>query len=148
MEGVRARPEYTSECVYTILHSNDLAAIYKAGRGGTFTEGKKWVSAGNLLRAARKAGQTVAVIFAPGECIRELTHFAELDDVKISQGKDGKWSTTVSITNLTKISAPRPMKTVLKVCSTGENLPANHIRPYVLVQTPGFLTKKTKKKKK
>lgn len=142
----KSRPEYTSECVYTVLHSKELAAIFRSGRCGTFTEGKKWVAAEKLLRVARSSGQVVPVIFAPGEDIRELTHFAELDAVQISQGDDGKWSTTVSISSLTKIRPPRPKKTQLKVCSTGKKLPANHIRPYVLVHTPSFLKKTTKKK--
>jgi len=142
----KSRPKYTSESVYTILHSKDLANMFRSSRSGMFTEGKKWTSAERLLRAARSAGQAVPVIFAPGEDIRELTYFAEIDDLKISQDEDGKWSTTVSVRNLTKIRPPRPKKTQLKVCSTGERLPANHIRPYVLVETPSFLTKEKKGK--
>jgi hypothetical protein len=141
------RPQYTAESVYTILHSNDLAALIRSGRSGTFTEGKKWVSAKKLLQAARVAGQVVPIIFAPGEDIWELTHFAELDDLKIGQDAEGKWSTTVFVTNLTKIRPPYPNKTQLTVCSTGERLHKNHIRPYVLVDTPRFLAQKKKKAK-
>ena len=138
--------EYTAECVYTILHSKNLAKFLRSSRSGTFTEQKKWATAEKLLRSARSVGQVVPVIFAPGEDIRELTHFAELEDVKINQDDDGKWSTMVTVTNVTKLPSPRPKKTQLQVCSTGEKLPANHIRPYVLVMTPSFLAKRTKEK--
>jgi hypothetical protein len=137
--------EYTPVSVYTILHSKALAKMFRSSRSGNFTERKKWVSAEKLLRAARSTGEVVPVIFAPGENIRELTHFAELTNLEINQGEDGKWSTTVSVSNLTKIRPPRPQKTQLQVCSTGEKLPASHIRPYVLIKTPSFLAKKTKK---
>lgn len=140
-----ASPEYTSECVYTILHSKELANLYRSGRRGTFTEYKKWVTAGKLLQNARSNGLTVPVVFAPGENIWELTHFAELEEVKIARNAAGRWSTTISVTSLTKIPQPRPIKTQLKVCSTGTKLPPNHIRPYVLVETPGFLLKVGKK---
>lgn len=142
----KTAPEYMSECVYTILHSRDLSNLYRSGRGGVFTEYKKWVTAEKLLRNARSAGRIVPIIFAPGENIWELTHFAELDDIKIAQNEEGRWSTTVSISNLTKIRPPRPKKTRLTVCSTGARLPSNHIRPYVMVETPSFLLKKAAKK--
>ncbi len=129
------------ECVYTILHSNNLRKMFQAGRQGSFTEGKKWARAEELLRSARAACQIVPVIFAPGENIGELMYFAELDDVTISQCNDGKWSTTVSVTNLTRIRSPRPNKTQLTVCSTGKKLHKNHIRTYVVVRTPKFVLK-------
>ncbi|MGH7136438.1 MAG: hypothetical protein ACREHD_11910 [Pirellulales bacterium] len=141
----KPRAEYTAECVFTVLHSKKLAKIYRSGGAETFKENKKWVSAQKLLQDARSAARVVPVIFAAGEDIWELTHFAELDDVKIAQDKEGNWSTTVSIVNLTKIRPPRPNKTRLKVCSTEQRLPPTHIRPYVLVETPTFLTKKGKK---
>lgn len=132
---------YAPECVYTILHSRDLANFFRNGRCGTFVEGKKWVSAQRLLHAAQSAGQIVPVVFAPGEDIRELTHFAELNAVTITQ-VGGEWATTVKVANLTKIPAPHPMKTELTVCSTGKRLPMGHIKPYVLVYTPKFLFNK------
>lgn len=145
LDGPKVHPAYTSECVYTILHSRDLAALLRSGGSGSFTERKKWVAAEKLLRNARSTGKVVPVIFAPGEVIRELTHFAELDDVNIAQDGDGRWSTKVSITNLTKIAHPCPDKTVLTVTSTGRRLPAAHIRPYVLVETPAFMTERSRR---
>ncbi|HUY31439.1 MAG TPA: hypothetical protein VMV69_01565 [Pirellulales bacterium] len=137
--------EFNETSVYTILHSKKLATFYGSGRRGVFTEGKKWVSAQELLESARKTGQLVPVIFAPGERTRELTHFGILEDVKISQDDEGKWTTTVSVRDLTKMRHPRPAKTQLVVSSTGLRLPANHIRPYVIVQTPKFLDKQKTK---
>jgi hypothetical protein len=140
--------EFTETSVYTILHSKDLAALYRKGKRGMFTEGKKWVRAQELLESGRRNGQSVLVIFAPGEDIWELTHFGVLENVKISEDTNGKCETEVTVGNLTRIPTPRPSKTELIVCSTGKGLPPNHIRPYVLVQTPSFLSRKSKKKRK
>jgi hypothetical protein len=130
---------YAEQSVYTILHSNQLAAIYDSSRQGKFVEGRKWISAKKLLENARRAGQVVPVIFAAAEDIWELSHVGILEELQILQDKAGKWSTTVSVSNLKKTDQPRPVKTQLVVSSTGRRLPRSHIRPYVLVQTPSFV---------
>jgi hypothetical protein len=136
----------SEKSVYTILDPDKLAELFRSGGCGEFKEGKKWVTAKELLRSARSEGEVVPVIFAPAVNIWELTHFADLDDVKIKQSKDGKWSTTVTVSNLMKISTPRRHKTSLRVCSTEKSLPNTHIRPYVIVYTPSFLIRKQHKK--
>lgn len=142
----KAGPEYTSDCVYTILHSKKLADLFRSGRSGIFSENKKWVTAEKLLLEARSSGRVMPIVFAPGENTRELSHIAELEDVTITQNEEGGWSTTVRVTNLTKIPQPRPLKTRLRVSSTGATLSNSHIRPYVLVKTPSFLLQRAAKK--
>jgi hypothetical protein len=144
MVSPRKPIRFTEECVYTILHSRDLDKIYRSGGRGDFREGKRWAFAMKLLSAAKKAGKVVPVIFAPGEEIWDLTYVAALEEVKITEDSEGKSATTVSISRLTKFRNPLYNKTDLIVRSTGQNLDPNHIRPYVLVFTPGFLPKLAK----
>ncbi|HVC95763.1 MAG TPA: hypothetical protein VND64_18870 [Pirellulales bacterium] len=119
--------------------------MFRRKRGGKFVEGRKWVAAKRLLIDARKSGRLVPVIFAPAEAIRDLAYWGILDGVTITETADGSCSTTVLIRSLTRIAPPRPNKTALVVVSTGRKLSADHIRPYVLVQTPRFISTTRKK---
>jgi hypothetical protein len=130
----------TSTTVYTILHSKDLAKLFRAGRKGTFIEGKAWTAASALLARARAIGWRVPIIFAPGEAIWELHYFGFISDIRIVNDGDHR-RTQVDVSELCRFSKPRPLKTDLIVRSTGAPLPENHIRPYVLCETPVFLHK-------
>ncbi len=137
--------QYTRKSVYTIVKSQSLKEMYDSGRSGTFTEKKPWVTAHKLWKTARSSDEVVPVIFAFAKKTSALEFFADLYEVTMRQNAEGKWTTEVAIKNLTKISAPRPLKTRLTVSSTRERLSAGFIRPYAIVDTPSFLLKLSEK---
>ncbi len=136
---------FTSVSVFTILHSRKLADAEKAGRL-TFKEERRWVSAKKLLEQAQRIGQSVPIIFAPAEKIWNLTHWGLLESVKLKENKDGRWLSVVNVNGFAKTKKPHANKTQLVISSTRTNLSKNHIRPYVLVDTPSFLSKPAKKR--
>jgi len=125
-------------CVYTIIHTDALAAACKAGGVATFHEGRHWATAKLVLAEAREHGLRVPVVFAAAEYTADLIYFGWLEGVVV--GAAGAHpATTFRVSGLKPFPKPHPKKTSLVVESTGKPIPASHIRPYVLCRTPEFL---------
>jgi hypothetical protein len=137
-----ARQAYTPTCVYTVLHSDSLKRFYKDGRAGKFIEGKPWTAAKQLLESAKRDGLQVPIMFAGAEQIQELLYHGILTKVEIKKAADGKSKSVIRVVDLKPFRRPRPDKTDLIVESSGNSLSQNHIKTYVLCQTPEFVVGK------
>lgn len=138
VKTVRAAAGITETCVYTIAHSETLAAAAKAGDVKVFREGRRWATARRLLGATRRLGLRVPVVFAAAEDTTHLIYTGWLDKITLG-GIGARPATTFCVSGLRPIRAKQPKKTSLVVASTGARIPASHIRPYVLCRTPAFV---------
>lgn len=120
-------------CIYTIKHSDDLQAALKNDGQTSFTEGTNWAKANQLLKEARSLGQRLPVVFAPAEGTRRLFGWATLDDIKLGDRTEYTFSNLIAFRN-------RPLKTTLKKQSDGLAISADYIRPYLICQTPDYLS--------
>jgi hypothetical protein len=128
----------TETCVYTIVHTDTLDRSHEAGGVASFHEGRRWATAEDLLAVARKQGLRVPVVFAAAEFTADLIYFGWLEAVVL--GANGaEHATTFLVSGLMPFRKPYPKKTSLIVASTGNPIPASHIRPYVLCRTPEFV---------
>lgn len=130
-------------CVYTITHSERLRYFYNLGGVGELTEGKRWVRAEALLRAARLFSMRFLVLFAPAEDAQHVTHYATLDTIR-PYDADGHSRTDYTFSALTAFRSPGPLKTSLINEATGKQIPANFDRPYLICQTPSLLIARAK----
>ncbi len=119
-------------CVYTIKHSDDLLAALKSNGNATFSEGTKWNKANQLLKEAHSLGLRLPVVFAPAEGTRRLFGWATVDDIKLGDRTEYRFSNLIAFRN-------RPLKTTLKKQSDGLAISADYIRPYLICQTPDYL---------
>jgi hypothetical protein len=126
---VLTMPPLASLCVYTIKHSRDLVPTPKA----TFPEKRRWRTAKRILDQARRAKETIAVVFAEAERTDNLVAWAVLTEVEITQN-----GTNYTVTNLKRLPEPHRAKSDLRK-RDGKRLSANYIRPYAICRTPEFL---------
>ncbi len=124
--------------VYTIVHVDDLKRIHGEGGAGTISENKKWVSGARLFHEAQAAGQRMAIIFADAATTWNLLYYGLLTKVEVL-GETMRGPTRYSFEKLTPITPPVPKSVLLKK-NDGLPLSDDHIRPYVLVNTPAFVT--------
>lgn len=119
-------------CIYTIRHSDDLRDSIKRGGSDTFTEGKNWARAKQLLDEARKQGKRLPIVFAPAEDTRHLFAWALLEEVLPSK------TTSFTFSQLRPFKK-RPRKTSLRRARDGQPLDGKFIKPYAICRTPTFL---------
>ena len=120
-------------CVYTIRHSDYLAAEYDSGGRGEFTERGRWTTGSRILQEARQSQQRVPVLFAPAEAIGGVIYWALIDDITLTpQGTTVKFSALQLLPKKHRLSS-------LKKLSNDAPLSDNHIHPYVPCRTPAFL---------
>lgn len=122
----------TDLCIYTIKHSDDLRATVANGGSGSYTEGRRWARAKELLDAAKRTGKCLPIIFAPAEATRYLFGWALLDEIVPDE------MSTYTFSGLRMFDS-RPLKTTLLKASDGEPLEEAFIRPYAICQTPHYL---------
>jgi hypothetical protein len=127
-------------CVYTITHSERLRYFYNLGGVGELTEGKRWVRAESLLKAARLFSMRFLVLFAPAEDTERITHYAALDTIRLFAAA----RTDYTFSALTPFRSPGLLKTSLINEATGREIPANFDRPYLICQTPSLLIAKAR----
>jgi hypothetical protein len=122
----------TDLCIYTIKHSDDLRATLANGGRDTYTEGRKWVRAKQLLDEAKRTGKRLPVVFAPAEGTSDLFAWALLDEIVPDETSRYTFSEL-------RLFDPQPHKTTLRKASDGEPLDEWFIRPYAICRTPDYL---------
>jgi hypothetical protein len=127
-------------CVYTILSSATLNTAYKDGGKGSFTEDKNWAMACDLFVDSEERGQKLPIVFAAAEDTTELIYHAVVNRLHIDHSDPHHPTTTCWFIDLEPFNLPRPNKTSLIVKSTGQNIPHEHIRTYVICETPPFIS--------
>jgi len=126
-------------CVYTIAHSDRLNFFYNLGGRGELTEGKRWVRAATLLKAAGHFRLRFLVLFAGAEQPKELIYYAELDSIRLPDSAGDGGHTEYSFSRLTPFKKPHPLKTSLINDVTQKPIPSGYIRPYLICRTPASL---------
>ncbi len=132
----------TDLCIYTIKQSDDLLQVAAGDGSASFKEGKRWVSANELVANARRWYDHVPIFFAPAEATGELFAWAVLDDVTL---RDNTTTYTFSRLQLfddlieMQIIENRPLKTTLYKASNNTPLDKGFIRPYAICRTPAVL---------
>lgn len=123
-----------AECVYTIVHGNDLKRIAdEKGGAGEQAEGKPWKSAARQLQQAQRRGEVLPVVFADSTDCSRLIYWAQLDSIALNEA-----GTTYEFSKLRRIRG-RHAPQELVLTSSGEPIAPHFIRPYALVRTPSFL---------
>ncbi|MEI7590594.1 MAG: HNH endonuclease [Deltaproteobacteria bacterium] len=123
---------YAENCVYTIVHSDNIKKLLQTTQQGTFRENKNWSRAKKMFDLAKSANQDFIILFAPAEDIWLLHSWAIITDIKISEDKK---HTDYSFTNLKAFNNDID-KTELKLQRSDKNMDQNFIRPYALCKTP------------
>jgi hypothetical protein len=124
---MRQRDEMSIDCVYTLITRERLTQAMK--KNNRLDEKTRWVTAERLWRK----GQPLTVIFANARKCKELLAWAKLTKVRVFE--DG---TEFSVSKLYDLGPLTRRKLI--VASTGEPIPEEHIRPYVLCKVPQVLS--------
>lgn len=124
--------------IYTIVQSERLKAMYRAGRIARFEEGTRWVSAAKHLAQAKATDRILPIVFAPAEETWELIFRGIIKSISPIVDPIDK-RTRIVVTDLKPFRPPRPQKTDLVVISTGRHIPQGYIWPYALCRTPDFV---------
>jgi hypothetical protein len=123
----------SESCIYTLKHSDLLAAETKSGGTSSLTEGRPWRTGETLLADARRAGASMPLLFSAAETETELIYWAIIEDIVI----DADGETTCTYSNLRRIDPPRPRASLQLL--RGGRLKDSDIRPYRLCRTPSFI---------
>ena len=126
-------------CVYTIVHTDKLYDLHQKEGKGEISENRNWATANRLFQEVQRNNMRMLVIFAAAEHTSDLIYYADLEDIKIDKKDSSHAVTTFRISSLTPFEDPKPKKTSLIVKSTDRGIPEDHIRPYVICQTPKSL---------
>lgn len=121
----------SSTCVYTVISPESL--LRGAREGGELHENTRWVAIQKLWEN-RENGEDIAVLFADAASIWEVVYWARLDSLRVDDG-----GTTFRVRDVRWISGHD--KTELVMRSSGERIAQGHIRPYVVCETPAWLTR-------
>jgi hypothetical protein len=130
--------EIFAYCIYTMRHSAELDRAYRSGGGGTFEEGRAWVTGSRLFEEAQRHGLRMPIIFSAAERDSGLIYFGFLESVKLDETEEGEAKTTDTFRDLRPISEPSP-KSILILKNTGSPLSEQYIRPYAVCETPTFI---------
>jgi hypothetical protein len=122
-------------CIYTMLHKQKLAEIFRSGGVGEAKEKKVWKEGQRLFLEAQKNEERMPVVFNAADTGGGLIYYAFLAAVEID--KDDS-STTYKFTQLTKLEDKLPLSS-LKLKSTNQPLSNDYIRPYAICYTPSFI---------
>lgn len=133
----KSSKELSETCVYTILGLDKIKDALNAGGKGDAEEGKNWRRAEFMLRNA-KGKQLVPIILADAGNILELIAWGFLDNVIVPDKKLKLYHTHYFFSSLKEFDEYHD-KMELKVKSTGRELPENHIKSYVICETPAFV---------
>lgn len=129
-----ASTRLTDLAVYTIVHPNIVNGWLASGRTKLkHTENRRWVTAARLLAEAKSAGVHLPVIFSNAQHTTRLLAWGILHAIHVGAG-----ATSIEFSDLRPLRGRR--KQELLVPSTGEPIPDGHIRPYVIVERPDFVS--------
>jgi len=125
-------------CVYAIIEEDRLlAADHGVELSEPLCEGKPWSAASKWLTEAAHSDECVPIVFANAKWVHRWLGWAILTHADIDPVGQKPRQTAFRFRNLRPLIGHARDEFV--VAETGKPLPENHIRSYVLFQTPELL---------
>jgi hypothetical protein len=122
------------DCVYTIVHLNELTDAHRKGQAATFNQARRWVTGLALWQRAKKAGKGMPVLLGDSTDCSQLLFWGLLTSLAVDDDK-----TTFTVDRVRQLPPGHtPQKLVLR--SSGNHIAPNFIRPYAICRTPEFVT--------